>query len=107
MGTRGSVETDQTKPLSEAHTFARFSDIPGSIDSKIEIPVALKFPGQEDNNSGHGGADKNMLIAFCDCIINDTEPPINVDLGIRMSIPGIIAHESSVLGGTVLEIPQI
>ena len=107
MGTRGSVETDQTKPLSEAHTIARFSDIPGSIDSKIEIPVALKFPGQEDNNSGHGGADKIMLIAFYDCIINDTEPPINVDLGIRMSIPGIIAHESSVLGGTALEIPQI
>ena len=107
MGTRGSVETDQTKPLDDAHTFARFADIPGSIHSKVEIPVALKFPGEDDNNSGHGGADRNMLIAFIDCILNDTKPPIDVDLGIRMSLPGIIAHESSEQGGAVLEIPQV
>lgn len=107
MGTRGSVETDQTKPLRDAHTFARFSDIPGSIDNKVEIPVALQFPGETSNTSGHGGADKTMLLAFIDCILNDTKPPIDVDLGIRMSIPGIIAHESSVQGGTALEIPQI
>jgi hypothetical protein len=30
-----------------------------------------------------------------------------VDMGIRMAIPGIIAHESSLQGGAVMEIPQI
>lgn len=105
MGTRGSIETDQTKPLEVAHSFARLSEVPGSIDEKIEIPVTLKFEGEEE--SGHGGADKKMMMAFIDCILNDTKPPIDVDLGIRMSLPGIIAHESSVLGGTALEIPRI
>ncbi len=104
MGTRGSVETDQTKPLDDAHTFARLSDVPGSISEKLEIPVALKFPGEE---GGHGGADKKMMMAFINCILEDTAPPIDVDLGIRISLPGIIAHESSVQGGTALEIPQI
>ncbi|MBE6590383.1 MAG: Gfo/Idh/MocA family oxidoreductase [Ruminococcaceae bacterium] len=105
MGTRGSVETDPTKELDEAHSFARFSDIPGSIQKKVELPVTLKFEGEED--SGHGGADKKMMMAFIHCIINDTKPPIDVDFGIRISLPGIIAHESSVLGGTALEIPVI
>ena len=105
MGTRGSVETDPTKPLKAAHSFARLSDVPGTIKNKLEIPVALKFEGEE--NSGHGGADKKMMMAFIDCIINDTKPPIDVDMGIRISIPGIIAHESSLQGGAVMEIPQI
>ena len=105
MGTRGSIETDPIKPLNDAHSFARLSDVPGSIEHKLEIPVNLKFEGEED--SGHGGADKKMMMAFIDCIMNDKKPPIDVDLGIRMSIPGIIAHESSLNGGSAMEIPQI
>lgn len=105
MGTRGSIETDPTATIEEAHSFARLSDVPGTIKNKLEIPVALKFEGEED--SGHGGADKKMMMAFIDCIINDTKPPIDVDMGIRISLPGIIAHESSVQGGAVMEIPQI
>lgn len=105
MGTRGSVETDPTKPLDDAHTFARLADVPDSIKNKIDIPVTLKFPGEED--SGHGGADKKMMMAFLDCVINDKKPPIDVDMGIRITLPGIIAHESSTKGGAVMEIPQI
>ena len=105
IGTRGSVETDMTKQLDDAHTFARLSDIPESRKDKIDIPVTLKFEG--DDESGHGGADKKMMMAFIDCTLNDTEPPIDVDMGIRMAIPGIIAHESSLQGGAVMEIPQI
>ena len=105
-GTKGTIETDKTKPLEEAHSFARFSDIPGTIEEKVEIPVTLKFPGEADDG-GHGGADKKMMLDFVKCIIEDTEPPIDVDLGIQMTIPGIIAAESSDLGGALLEIPEI
>ena len=104
-GTRGMIETDKTKPLEEAHSFAKFSDIPGSIKEKVEIPVTLKYPGEAAG--GHGGADQKMMRAFIDCIINDTEPPINVDLGIQMSLPGILAHESAMQGGIPIEIPDI
>ena len=105
MGTRGSVETDPTATIEEAHSFARLADIPGTIKRKLEIPVTLKNEGEGD--SGHGGADKKMMMDFIDCIINDTKPPIDVDMGIRISLPGIIAHESSVKGGAVMEIPVI
>ena len=45
IGTRGTIETDKTKPFDDAHSFARFSDISGTIDEKVDIPVTLKFPG--------------------------------------------------------------
>ena len=107
MGTRGSIETDQIKPVSDeaCFSYARFSDVPGSIKDKIQIPVCTHFPGE--SKEGHGGADAKMMGAFADCILNDTPSPIDVDLAIQMTIPGIIAHESSVQGGAVLEIPLI
>lgn len=105
LGTRGTLETDKVKPLNEAHTFARLSEVPCSMTKKIEIPVALSF--DEAEAGGHGGADKKMLMAFVKCILEDTQVPIDVDMGIAMAIPGIIAHQSAEQGGAVLEIPQI
>lgn len=105
MGTRGSIETDPTKPLEEAHSFARLSDIPGSIRDKIEIPVTLKRSDEPD--AGHGGADKKMMMAFINCILEDTKPPIDVDMGIRITLPGIIASESALNGGKPMDIPTI
>lgn len=105
IGTKGTVETDKTKPLDTAHSFARFMDIPGSLDEKVDIPVTLRFPGE--NEGLHGGADLKMMRAFIKCILEDTEPPIDVDLGIRMTVPGIIAAESAARGGELMEIPEI
>ena len=105
-GTAGMITTDRTKSLETAHSFASFSDIPGSAEEKIDIPVTMKFAG-ESVIGGHGGADAKMIKAFVECIINDTNPPIDVDMGIRMSLPGVIAHESALQGGAVLEIPEI
>lgn len=105
IGTRGTIETDKTKPLSEAHSFARFSDIPGTISQKVDIPVTLRFPGE--NAGTHGGADRKMMRDFIKCIINDEEPPIDVDMGINITLPGIIAAESAARGGELMEIPEI
>lgn len=48
-----------------------------------------------------------MMDAFIKCIIEDTKSPIDVDMGINMAIPGVIADESSKQGGALLEIPEI
>ena len=69
------------------------------------IPVKLHFEGEQSGE--HGGADAKMMRAFIKCIIDDTQPPLDVELGIRMSIPGIYAHESSLQGGMPVEIPEI
>lgn len=105
-GTRGTLETERGKVLKEKHTFARLYELDGLTKQKVEMPVTIGFPGA-DINKGHGGADLMMMKAFVQCIIDDTEPPIDVDFGIQMTIPGLIAHKSAEMGGAVLEIPEI
>jgi len=106
IGTRGTIETDRVKTVKEAYSYARFSDVPGTLDAKVEIPVGTAFYGEKVAKN-HGGCDKKMMEAFIKCIIEDTEPPIDVDMGINMAIPGVIADESSKQGGALLEIPEI
>ena len=48
-----------------------------------------------------------MLLDFVKCIVEDTKPPIDVELGIAMALPGIIASESAKQGGVLMEIPEV
>ena len=103
-GTHGSLITDKTKDCYTAHTFAKMASIPGTRENFFEIPISA-----DGGNTGemHGGADGKMMRDFIKCIINDTEPPITVEDGIRMSLPGIIAHKSAQAGGSLLPIPDV
>ncbi len=104
-GTKGMILTDKTKPLSTAHSFARLSSSSDSFEGDLmELPLGTSTTG---TTGGHGGADVKMLRDFIRCIIEDTDPPLDVDDGIRMSLPGIIANESALRGGETLEIPEI
>lgn len=105
-GTRGSILTDKTKPLEQATSYAKMYEIPGSFEKAFEIPVKLSKNDTVDPY-GHGGVDATMMRAFIKCIVDDTPPPIDVDMGIRISLPGIIANESAKRGGELMEIPQI
>ena len=103
-GTRGTILTDKTKPLEEATSFAKMYETPDTFEKFFEIPVKLSNNGDV---YGHGGVDAKMIRDFIKCIIEDTDPPIDVDMGIRISLPGIIANESAKRGGELLEIPKI
>ncbi|MBQ9986189.1 MAG: Gfo/Idh/MocA family oxidoreductase [Oscillospiraceae bacterium] len=105
IGTRGTLETDITKYLTDAHSFARFHDVPGSRRDPIELNMTIESFG--GGKGGHGGADKKMLLDFVKCIVEDTKPPIDVELGIAMALPGIIASESAKQGGVLMEIPEV
>lgn len=104
-GTRGSIDTGTKTDYTHGYSYAKLSDIPGTLYKKIEIPVGYSLPGEQA--SGHGGADGKMVRAFVKCILEDSEPPIDIDRGLQMSIPGIIAHESAVQGGVLMDIPDI
>ena len=103
-GTKGTILPDKTTPLEEAHSFAKLYEIPGTFKRFFEIPVKLS---KTDDVYGHGGVDARMLRDFIKCVIEDTDPPIDVDMGIRISLPGIIANESAKQGGALLEIPEM
>ena len=104
-GTRGAIETDRLTGVTEAHSFANLHSVPGTFEKKFEIPVSSVYEGEEAGG-GHGGADKKMLMEFVSCILENKKPALDVDFGINMSLPGILAHESAVQGGMPIEIPQ-
>ncbi len=105
IGTKGSIMTDKSKPTEDAHSFGFFSDIPGRPHYATELPLKTFFPGESYGN--HGGADAKMMKDFIRCLLEDTEPPIDVDMAIRITIPGIIASESAKKGGEVMSIPDV
>jgi predicted dehydrogenase len=106
-GTRGTIETDRTKVVDNAHSLASLYSVPGTFgaNSKIDIPVTTCYEGED--SSGHGGADGKMVKAFINCLVEGKKPELDVEFAINMSLPGILAHESAVQGGVPIEIPQI
>lgn len=104
-GTEGSICTDRTKHFTEANCFAKLKSIPGTNLIPLEIPVTTKFAGEQGD--AHGGADIKMAKDFIDCIVNDTQPRVDIDLAINMALPGMIAAESARRGGELMEIPVI
>jgi predicted dehydrogenase len=56
---------------------------------------------------GHGTSDYYISEAFLDSIQYDTEPPINVDRAMEITLPGLIAHEAAVQGNVWLDVPHL
>ncbi|MBP3362001.1 MAG: Gfo/Idh/MocA family oxidoreductase [Clostridia bacterium] len=100
-GSKGTLETDRSRMTGDG-TLAAFGPMK-DLKTMTKIPFSMQYPGCTIND-GHGGADAKMMEAFIDSLIQDTNPPIDVDMAIAMSIPGIYAHMSKQQGGIPLDI---
>lgn len=54
---------------------------------------------------GHGGSHGQLTHDFISCILENRKPWIDINLSLNMSVPGIIAHQSSLQHGKRLSIP--
>ena len=105
LGTKGSIETDRLKKVYVAHSYANLQSVPDTFTTKLDIPVTTGYVGEEDGT--HGGGDKRMMADFLRCVTEGEKPKLDVNFAIKMTLPGIIAHESAVQGGVPLQIPEI
>lgn len=64
-------------------------------------------PGFERLPNGHQGSHQFLVDDFVRAVHDRTLPPNNVWDAARYCVPGIIAHESALRGGAVLEIPDL
>jgi len=48
-----------------------------------------------------------MMEAFVDCIINDTKPPLDIEFGINISLPGVYADLSANESGKMYKMPDV
>ena len=56
--------------------------------------------------NGHWGSHQFLVDDFVMACVSGIQPPNNVWQAARYTIPGIIAHESAVRGGALLEVPD-
>lgn len=56
--------------------------------------------------NGHMASHQLMIDDFCTCFANKTEPYVNARRAAQFTVPGLIAHESALLGGVPLDVPE-
>ncbi len=64
------------------------------------LPEPLREP------SGHGGSHTFLCHEFIDALVNERAPAIDIYEALAYTVPGIIAHESSLRDGERMKIPQ-
>ena len=105
LGTSGSIETDRLKKVYQAHSYANLKGVPQTFKTKLEIPITTGY--EEDRDSTHGGGDRRMLSDFLRCVSENVKPKLDVDFALKMTLPGIFAHESAIRNGVPVDIPVI
>jgi len=55
---------------------------------------------------GHGGSHAYLVHEFCEAIAADRQPAINAWEAVRYMAPGVVAHQSALRDGEVLDVPD-
>jgi predicted dehydrogenase len=58
------------------------------------------------HDSGHGGSHTHITHEFVSACLENRSPTVNVHEALAYTIPGIIAHQSALEGGTLKKIPD-
>jgi hypothetical protein len=95
-------ELEESKEL-----MAKVQSEDGTHLGAAKIQDVGKLPKQyQGERNGHRGSHHFLIHDFITCVENGYMPANNVWQAARYMIPGIIAHDSAVQGGKLLEIPD-
>ncbi len=56
-------------------------------------------------SGGHGTSEYYMIRDFLDAVEHNTTPPIDIIRALDFTVPGIIAHQSAMVGGKWIDVP--
>jgi len=82
---------------------------PRQEGGKLEIPEYWNsdmLPEPMRHASGHGGSAVFISAEFINALLEDREPEIDVYESLAMTVPGIVAHQSSLKEGEQLKVPS-
>ena len=65
-----------------------------------------RLPEAMRHQSGHGGSSTFLCAEFVEALVEGREPTVDVYESIAMTVPGIVAHQSALRGGELLEVPS-
>lgn len=76
---------------------------------RVAVPEYWKsdmLPESMRHASGHGGSAVFISAEFVNALVEDREPEIDLYESLAMTVPGIVAHQSSRKEGEQLSVPQ-
>ena len=92
------------KGLSEDH---KTSETP-EVNKPAPVQPTWRLPKEfEGLKNGHGGTHQFMIDDFCRAYATGKLSPTNIWTAARYNIPGLIAHESAMAGGKLMDIPDL
>lgn len=68
--------------------------------------TAEMLPQKMRHQSGHGGSAVFLSAEFINALLEARTPSVDLPTSLAMTVPGIIAHQSSLRGGELLDVPQ-
>jgi len=76
-------------------------------EASVEVyePPFRRF-AEEASGAGHGGGDLFVVWEFMEALAHNRRPPIDVYMAMDMTLPGILAYRSALMGGVPLEVPD-
>jgi predicted dehydrogenase len=81
----------------------------GEKPKEIDVPEYWRsdmLPEPMRHGAGHGGSHTFLTAEFVNALLEDREPEINLDESLAMTVPGIVAQQSSMQEGQQLDVPQ-
>ena len=77
--------------------------------TRMEIPDYWNsdmLPAPMRHRSGHGNSHTFLTAEFVNALVEEREPAVDVYEALAMTVPGIVAHESSLKKGEQLRVPS-
>ena len=72
------------------------------------IQITSRLPREfEGIGTGHAGTHKFMVDDFCQAVATGKLSPTNAWQAARYNIPGLVAHQSALQGGVMLDVPDL
>lgn len=103
-GTKGYLETDRRGPKGPGLKYVQGESPVTGED--IDVPLSNPDLPESARAGGHGTAEYSLLQAFLGALEQGTRMPIDEVRAMDLTVPGIVAHESSKRDGEWLEVPS-
>jgi predicted dehydrogenase len=71
----------------------------GQYPSTVSLPAGMD-PG------GHGGSAGPLVNEFLTALLENREPAVDIYESLAMTVPGIVAHQSALKNGEMLDVPS-
>ena len=105
---KGDIHGPKLKFRTQGETPAQY-DHPQQTGEGIVVPrywesEMLQEPMRHE--SVHGGSHTFLSAEFINALLEDRSPAVDVYDALAMTVPGLVAHQSSLKGGKQPKVPQ-